>query len=84
MNFEINAVRAKRPKRLPTVMTRSETLRLLGAMTGRVEAFKKVQKQFLKRCLLLLILKKTIFREIQTVYVDDQLGVSASSRLSIV
>ncbi|MBC8430836.1 MAG: phage integrase N-terminal SAM-like domain-containing protein [Desulfobacterales bacterium] len=34
MNFEINAVRAKRPKRLPTVMTRSETLRLLGAMTG--------------------------------------------------
>jgi len=47
------------------------------------EAFKKVQKQFLKRGLSLLILKKTIFREIQTVYVDNQLGVFASSRQSI-
>ena len=30
----IDALRAKRPKRLPTVMTRDETLRVIGGMKG--------------------------------------------------
>jgi len=31
---KINAVRAKKPRRLPTVMTEAETSRVIGAMTG--------------------------------------------------
>ena len=31
---QINAVRAKRPVRLPTVMSKDETLRVIGALAG--------------------------------------------------
>jgi integron integrase len=34
LNEEIQAIRAKKPKKLPTVMTESETLKVLNAMTG--------------------------------------------------
>ena len=30
----IDALRAKRPKRLPTVLTKDETLRLIGCLSG--------------------------------------------------
>lgn len=34
LNEKIQAIRAKKPKKLPTVMTESETLKVLNAMTG--------------------------------------------------
>ncbi len=34
LDFPIDSARAKKPKRLPTVMTREETLRVIGAMSG--------------------------------------------------
>ena len=34
LDNQINAVRAKKPKKMPTVMTKSETSRVIGAMSG--------------------------------------------------
>jgi len=35
LDFPINSVRAKRPKRLPVVITKTEVQSLLGAMSGK-------------------------------------------------
>ena len=35
LDSPINSIRAKRPKRLPTVLTRSEVLRLISGMSGK-------------------------------------------------
>ncbi len=35
MDYPINSVRAKRPKRLPTVLTKSEVQGLIGGMSGK-------------------------------------------------
>ena len=34
LNDNINAVRAKKPRRLPTVMTKAETITIINAMSG--------------------------------------------------
>ena len=42
MPNDINALRSKKPVRLPTVMTREETLKLIGAMHGIHQLMAKV------------------------------------------
>ena len=37
LDDSINAIRAKKPKRLPTVMTKDETMKVIGAMSGNYQ-----------------------------------------------
>jgi len=38
----VDALRAKRPKRLPTVLTKEETLRLIGCLSGTHQLMAKL------------------------------------------
>jgi hypothetical protein len=39
LDLPIDAIRARKPKCLPTVLTREEALKVLGYASGTVEAF---------------------------------------------
>jgi len=42
LEFPINALRAKRPKRLPTVLTKEEALRVIGCLSGTYQLMAKL------------------------------------------
>ncbi|OGW12257.1 MAG: hypothetical protein A3G93_11130 [Nitrospinae bacterium RIFCSPLOWO2_12_FULL_45_22] len=42
LDGSIDAIRAKKPKRLPTVMTKEETMRVIGAMSGDYQLMVKL------------------------------------------
>jgi len=42
LDFPIDSIRAKRPKRLPTVLTKEETLRVIGCMSGTYQLTAKL------------------------------------------